>query len=102
MAGNMGAILQALMEKFDPEGKDYDYATAKKFGMGPKSVGENVGHWGSVAPAPEIHPNASMMLKGAGHDTWSKGVFGEAIRGSKVVKIGDRYYSVPEDYPTNK
>jgi hypothetical protein len=96
-----GAISQALrppVGKFDPEGSGYDYKTALRHDMEP----EDGGHWGSVAPAPNVAPDAYQMLKGAGHDTWGKGVFGEAQRGSKVVKIGDRYYSVPNDHPVKR
>ena len=35
------------------------------------------------------------MLKGAQHPTWGKAVEAETARGSKIVKHGDRYYSVP-------
>ncbi|NBV72503.1 MAG: hypothetical protein EBR60_10790, partial [Burkholderiaceae bacterium] len=35
---------------FNPEGADYDYQTAMAYGMGPTGTGEDLGHWGSVAP----------------------------------------------------
>jgi len=83
---------------FNPQGSDYDYQTARAYGMG---QGDN-GHWGSVAPASEserkLHglPEGSyVMLKGAEHPTWNKAVEAETARGSKIVKHGDRYYSVP-------
>ena len=31
------------MPKFDPEGSDYDYDTAKAGGLGPTGTGENKG-----------------------------------------------------------
>lgn len=89
--------------KFDPEGKDYDYDTAKKYGMGPDGTGRNKGHWGSVAPAsPEARKKYNLpegsykVLKGRKHETWGKGVQAEKARGSEVRKYGDRYYSVPK------
>jgi hypothetical protein len=90
-------------KKFDPEGSDYDYDTAKKFGMGPDGTGENKGHWGSVAPASpdtvrsnKLPEGTYKILKGRSHPTWDKGVKAEEARGSEVRKIGDRYYSVPK------
>ena len=89
--------------KFDSEGGDYDYDTAKKYGMGPDGTGKNKGHWGSVAPAsPESRAKYNLpegtykILKGAKHPTWDKGVKAEQARGSEVKKFGDRYYSVPK------
>lgn len=86
---------------FDPEGSDYDYASAKAAGMGPDGTGENKGHWGSVAPAsPDIikkynlSDESYVMLKGRNHPTWDKGVKGENDRGFNVIKLGNRYYSV--------
>ncbi len=89
--------------KFDAEGGDYDYTTAKKHGMGPDGTGENKGHWGSVAPASSesvkqhnLPEGTYKMLKGKQHPTWSKAVEAEQSRGSEVKKFGDRYYSVPK------
>jgi hypothetical protein len=83
---------------FNPQGSDYDYQTARAYGMG---QGDN-GHWGSVAPTSEserklhgLPEDSYVMLKGAEHPTWSKAVEAEESRGSKIVKYGDRYYSVP-------
>ena len=91
-----------VVKKFDPEGGDYDYDTAKKYGMGPDGTGENKGHWGSVAPAsPEATQKYNLpkgsykVLKGKQHPTWSKAVEAEESRGSEIKKYGDRYYSVP-------
>jgi len=87
---------------FDPESDDYDYETATSWGMGPTGTGENAGHWGSVAPAPESYvqkynlPDGTyMVLKGAKHPTFFKAVAAEKARGSVIRKYGDRYFSVP-------
>jgi hypothetical protein len=96
-------------EKFIPEGVGYDYETAIAAGMGPDGTGENAGHWGSVAPASDaaikkynLPEEAYVMLKGATHETFSKGVQGENERGFSVVKLGDRYYSVPNEWAKQK
>tara|TARA_R110000822_G_scaffold92576_1_gene213434 strand:+ start:1750 stop:2889 length:1140 start_codon:yes stop_codon:yes gene_type:complete len=85
---------------FDPKGSDYDYKTARAYGMG---SGDD-GHWGSVAPASRqerelynLPEDSYVMLKGAQHPTWQKAVDAEQDRGSKIVKHGDRYYSVPQE-----
>jgi hypothetical protein len=82
---------------FNPQGADYDYQTARAYGMG-----QDGGNWGSVAPASEgerklhgLPEDSYLMLKGAQHPTWGKAVEAETARGSKIVKHGDRYYSVP-------
>ncbi len=82
---------------FNPQGSDYDYQTARAYGMG-----QGDGNWGSVAPASEddrklhgLPEDSYLMLKGAQHPTWGKAVEAEAARGSKIVKHGERYYSVP-------
>ena len=88
---------------FDPQGSDYDYQTALAYGMGPNGTGENQGHWGSVAPTSDderIHrglpEDSYVVLKGKNHKTFHKAENAENERGSKIVKIGDRYYSVPK------
>lgn len=88
---------------FNPEGSDYDYQTALAYGMGPNGAGENLGHWGSVAPTSddermlrELAEESYVMLKGKNHDTYDKAEAAEKQRGSKIVKVGDRYYSVPK------
>jgi hypothetical protein len=91
-----------LLGKFDPESKGYDYDTARRYGMGPDGVGENKGHWGSVAPASpkdkerfNLPDESYMVLKGRTHKTFHKAVKGERDRGFDVKKYGDRYFSVP-------
>ena len=91
------------MEPFDPEGPDYDYSTAIKHGMGPnEGVGENAGHWDSVAPASEkerqkynLPVGSYVVLKGRSHISFHEAVKGEERRGSQIRKYGNRYYSVP-------
>jgi len=87
---------------FNPEGAGYDYQTAMAYGMGPTGTGEDLGHWGSVAPTSDdermlrdLPRDAYVMLKGKAHETFDKAKAAEKERGSKVVKIGDRYYSIP-------
>jgi hypothetical protein len=93
-----GIVHMADGGSFNPQSSDYDYQTARAHGMG---QGDN-GHWGSVAPASEserklhgLPEDSYLMLKGAEHPTWGKAVEAEEARGSKIVKHGDRYYSVP-------
>jgi len=88
---------------FNPEGADYDYQTAMAYGMGPTGTGEDLGHWGSVAPTSDdermlrdLPKDAYVMLKGKAHETFDKAEAAEKERGSKIVKIGDRYYSIPK------
>jgi hypothetical protein len=82
---------------FNPQGADYDYQTARAYGMG-----QDGGNWGSVAPTSDderklhgLPEDSYLMLKGAQHPTWGKAVEAEESRGSRIVKHGDRYYSVP-------
>jgi len=87
---------------FDPEGSNYDYSTAEKYGMGPDGVGENAGHWGSVAPVSDnvrqkynLPDGSYVILKGKSHISFEKAVKAEERRGARVKKYGNRYYSVP-------
>ena len=88
---------------FDPQGSDYDYQTALAHGMGPTGTGENQGHWGSVAPTSDderrlhgLPEDSYVVLKGKNHPTFHKAEDAEEKRGSKIVKLGDRYYSIPK------
>ena len=88
---------------FDPESKGYDYATARKAGMGPDGTGENTGHWGSVAPASmkekeefNLPKESYKILKGRSHETWQKAVDAEQERGFEIKKYGNRYFSIPK------
>ena len=93
--------------KFQPEGKGYDYASAKAAGMGPTGDGtaENKGHWGSVTLASDavrakynLPDESYMVLKGRSHETFFKAVLSEQARGSKIIKRGNRYFSVPKSF----
>jgi hypothetical protein len=101
----MGGVVGGISKEpnFDPEGKSYDYSTARKAGMGPDGTGENAGHWGSVAPASmedkkkyNLPDDSYMVLKGSSHETWQKAVAAEKERGSEIKKFGNRYFSVPK------
>jgi len=88
---------------FDPAGSGYDYQTAFAYGMGPTGTGEDAGHFGSVAPTSDdeqmLHgmpQDSYVMLKGKTHETFDKAEKAEKERGSKIVKRGNRYYSVPK------
>jgi len=70
---------------FDPEGSDYDYKTAKKFGIKP----DKTGHMPSRAPSGQI-------LKGRKHKTYHKTEKGEKEAGYVIEKEKDgKYYSRP-------
>jgi hypothetical protein len=68
---------------FDSMGKDYDYETAKKEGLGP----DKTGHWPSRAP------KSGKILKGRGHPTFSKTEVGEELAGYEIEYRDDGYYS---------
>lgn len=70
--------------KFSPDGKGYDYPSARKAGLKP----DKTGHW------PSRDPQSGLILKGAGHSTFSKTKAAEARHGYDIVKGKDgRYYS---------
>ena len=80
--------MQNKKKKFDAESSEYDYESAKKYGIKPDSTG----HWQSRVP------ETGLLLKGAKHKTWKKTLEGEKKMGCKVVKKGGRYYSIcPDD-----
>ena len=89
------------MGVFDAEGRNYDYVAAKSKGMKPNDEG----HWGSVTEVTEemkekygLPEYSYLVLKGRDHESWEEGVEAENKRGYKVMKIGDRYFSVPKSY----
>lgn len=100
----------SVNKKFDPEGSDYDYESAKKSGMRPTiDPKDKKPHWGSVVPATkeelETHnlPKGSYkILKGKKHETYWKAEDAEKKRGANVVKKGNRYYSVPSIHMSEK
>ena len=71
-------------KKFDAEGSGYDYNTAKKYGI----QEDEAGHW------PSREPRTGLILKGRGHETYNKTILGEEEAGYKIIKKGDRYYSI--------
>jgi hypothetical protein len=88
-----------MVKKFDPEGTEYDYETARAF----KMMRDNKGHLGSVAPTSddermknELPEDSYVVLKGRKHLTIDKTIDAEKKRGAKVEKRGTRYYSVPK------
>jgi hypothetical protein len=88
-----------MVKKFDPEGTEYDYETARAYKMMP----DNKGHLGSVAPTSdderiknELPEDSYVVLKGKKHSTIDKTIDAENKRGAKVEKRGARYYSVPK------
>ena len=64
-----------IPDRFDPMGKDYDYATALSHGILP----DDTGHWQSLVP------ETGQVLKGANHPTFDKTVEAERKRGSRIV-----------------
>ena len=69
--------------KFNPQGKGYDTKTAKKLGY----TRDAVGH------LPTRDYRTGMILKGAKHPTFSKGVMQDFSMGYQLMKEGDRYYT---------
>ena len=98
-------IMQINPIKFDPEGSDYDMESAVAAGMKPEIDPEDgKPHWGSVIGTTKeeqekygLPEESYMLLKGKSHETWDKAVQGEAERGFRVKKFGDRYYSIPAE-----
>lgn len=72
--------------EFDPEGSDYDYRGAAAAGIKP----DDTGHWASR------DPSSGLILKGRGHETFSKTEQGERDAGYEIQKKGNRYYSFPK------
>ena len=73
----------AKKPKFNPEGRGYDYESARKAGIGP----DKSGHW------PSREPKSGLILKGRSHPTYSKTKAGETRAGYEIKKRGDRYFS---------
>lgn len=85
---------------FDAEGSGFDEATAEEFGL----ARDDTGHLGSVVPTTkeqqeelELPADSFMVLKGSKHPTFDKAVAAEEARGFKVKKVGDRFFSIPEE-----
>ncbi len=79
-------------KKFDPDGKGYDYETAKKSGIKP----DETGHW------PSRDPKSGKLLKGRKHPTWNLTEKGERQAGYNIIKKNGRYYSVPNEKTKSK
>lgn len=89
----------AMGGAFDPEGSSFDEATARAAGM----TRDEAGHMGSVIEAPDemktrlgLPAESFLVLKGRRHPTFDKAVAAEEARGFKIVKAGNRYFSVPK------
>lgn len=83
---------------FSAEGSGYDYDTARRAGITPDASG----HWPSRVELPPekakalgLPPGSGVILKGRGHETFDKTVQGEKQAGYQIIKLGDRYYSIP-------
>jgi len=73
--------------KFDPEGEDYDYETAKAAGLKPsEEEGENKGHW------PSRDPRTGVLLKGRKHPTFQMAVDEDEKMGYRLTKRKDGRY----------
>ena len=97
-------LLAGPQKAFDPEGAGYDYDAAIAAGMQPATSGPNVGHWGSVVPAEveaikrnKLPQGSYLILKGRNHPTWGKAVEAEIARGFRIIRRGNRYWSVPAE-----
>ena len=75
------------MTKFNPEGSGYDYESAKKHGIKPETI-KGKKKWQSRVP------ETGLILKGRKHKTWWMTEQGEKKQGNRIIKKGDRYYSV--------
>ena len=82
----------AAPAKFDPNGKDYDYESAKTAGLKPEPDENGVPHW------PSRDPKSGLLLKGTGHETWQKTLDAERKAGYQIFEGKDgRYYSVMDN-----
>ena len=93
---------------FNSEGSGYDMESAKSVGMEPTIDPEDgLPHYGSVIETTKeqqekfgLPEESYMLLKGKQHETWDKAVQGEADRGFRIKKFGDRYFSIPAEINT--
>ncbi|KKL20523.1 hypothetical protein LCGC14_2454600, partial [marine sediment metagenome] len=70
-------------KKFDPEGKGFDHATAKRAGL----KRDATGHMQSILP---IQPGLGRVLKGTKHNTFFKTERAERNRGNVIVTGPDK------------
>ena len=86
-----------IKERFNPEGNDYDYVTAKELGL----LKERKMFYRD-APAkarhhlPSLDPRTGMILKGRSHPTFSKTLAREKELGNAIIKKDGRYFSIKE------
>ena len=73
----------AQKKRFNPEGKGYDYDSARGAGIKPNKSG----HW------PSREPKSGLILKGTSHPTFKKTVEGERKAGYSIYQKNNRYYS---------
>ena len=69
-----------MAKKFNPKGKGYDYAGAKKAGL----KKDKSGHLGS------LDPKTGKLLKGASHASILKTHKAELARGSTIIPLGKK------------
>tara|TARA_A100001011_G_scaffold238328_1_gene246282 strand:+ start:6331 stop:6585 length:255 start_codon:yes stop_codon:yes gene_type:complete len=82
--GNIQKQKKLKFPMFDPEGEGYDYETAFKLGY----TRDQVGH------LPTRDYETGMILKGRKHPTFEKGIQADVDLGYKLIKKGNRYYTV--------
>jgi len=79
-------------KKFDPEGDDYDYDTAKGAGLKPTiDPKDGLPHW------PSREPESGVLLKGKKHKTFQLGVDEDAKLGYKLRRRDDGRYETQKD-----
>ncbi len=71
-------------QSFDAEGSGYDYKSATKHGLKP----DKTGHY------PSRIPQTGLLLKGRKHKTWHLTEEGERKAGHRIIKKGNRYFSI--------
>ncbi len=73
-----------LKRKFNPEGRGYDFGTARRGG----ATADKTGHW------PSRDPKTGQILKGQKHPTYHKTVTAEKKAGYTISKgKNGKYYS---------
>ncbi len=73
--------------EFDPEGSGFDLETFKESG----GVPDKTGHMGS------LDPRTGMLLKGISHPTIQLTLDEEERLGNKIIRRGDRFFSVSKN-----
>jgi len=78
--------MAVAVSKFDPQGPGFDIETFKESG----GIPDPSGHMGS------LDPRTGMVLKGVQHPTFHKTIEAEEKLGNKIVRRGNRLFSVPK------